>query len=129
MPALRSCCATDRPSALQLHGDGEQPVAIDSLQWLALNRDGEAEAAAPGAVAKLAQEGSADLVHSSGGATACASHGELQILSRSGTLSPDGAHLHIAIAVSSGDVIGGHLGPGSLVRTTGELRISPWAQG
>ena len=43
--------------------------------------------------------------------------------------SPDGAHLHIAIAVSSGDVIGGHLGPGSLVRTTAELRISSWALG
>ena len=50
--------------------------------------------------------------------------GELEIISLSGTLSPDGAHLHIAIADSSGAVIGGHLGPGSLVRTTAELVIA-----
>jgi predicted DNA-binding protein with PD1-like motif len=49
--------------------------------------------------------------------------GELEIISLSGTLSPDGAHLHIAIADSSGAVIGGHLGPGSLVRTTAEMVI------
>jgi predicted DNA-binding protein with PD1-like motif len=49
--------------------------------------------------------------------------GELEILSFSGTLSPDGAHLHIAIAGSSGAVIGGHLCAGSLVRTTAELAI------
>ena len=49
--------------------------------------------------------------------------GKLEIISLSGTLSPDGAHLHIAIADSSGAVIGGHLCPGSLVRTTAELVI------
>jgi predicted DNA-binding protein with PD1-like motif len=49
--------------------------------------------------------------------------GELEIISLSGTLSPDGAHLHIAIADRSGAVIGGHLGLSSLVRTTAELVI------
>ena len=49
--------------------------------------------------------------------------GELEIISLSGTLSPSCAHLHIAIADSSGAVIGGHLCPGSLVRTTAELVI------
>jgi predicted DNA-binding protein with PD1-like motif len=49
--------------------------------------------------------------------------GDLEILSLSGTLSADGAHLHIAIANSSGAVIGGHLCAGSLVRTTAELVI------
>ena len=58
-----------------------------------------------------------------GAAEATAIHGELEILSLSGTLSPDGAHLHIAIADSSGTVIGGHLCAGSLVRTTAELVI------
>jgi uncharacterized protein len=47
--------------------------------------------------------------------------GALEILSLSGTLSPDGAHLHIAVADSSGSVIGGHLCAGSQVRTTAEL--------
>ncbi|MFM7648302.1 MAG: PPC domain-containing DNA-binding protein [Cyanobium sp.] len=50
-------------------------------------------------------------------------NGKLEILSLSGTLSPDGVHLHIAIADSSGAVIGGHLCAGSLVRTTVELVI------
>jgi predicted DNA-binding protein with PD1-like motif len=58
-----------------------------------------------------------------GAAEAKAIHGELEILSLSGTLSPDGAHLHVAVADSSGAVIGGHLCAGSLVRTTAELVI------
>ena len=58
-----------------------------------------------------------------GATEATAIHGELEILSLSGTLSPDGAHLHLAIADSSGAVIGGHLCAGSLVRTTAELVI------
>jgi predicted DNA-binding protein with PD1-like motif len=58
-----------------------------------------------------------------GATEATAIRGDLEILSLSGTLSPDGAHLHIAIAGSSGAVIGGHLGAGSLVRTTAELVI------
>jgi predicted DNA-binding protein with PD1-like motif len=49
--------------------------------------------------------------------------GDLEILSLAGTLSPDGAHLHLAVADSRGAVIGGHLGAGSQVRTTAELVI------
>jgi predicted DNA-binding protein with PD1-like motif len=49
--------------------------------------------------------------------------GDLEILSLCGTMPPDGAHLHIAVANSTGSVIGGHLCPGSLVRTTAELVI------
>lgn len=40
-----------------------------------------------------------------GAAEATTIHGELEILSLSGTLSPDGVHLHIAIADSSGAVM------------------------
>ena len=49
--------------------------------------------------------------------------GDLEILSLSGTLSPDGAHLHIAVADSTGSLIGGHLCTGSLVHTTAELVV------
>ncbi len=49
--------------------------------------------------------------------------GDLEILSLAGTLSPDGAHLHIAVADNAGAVIGGHLCAGSLVRTTAELVV------
>jgi predicted DNA-binding protein with PD1-like motif len=58
-----------------------------------------------------------------GASKASTIQGDLEILSLAGTLSPDGAHLHIAIADSSGTVIGGHLCAGSLVRTTAELVI------
>lgn len=58
-----------------------------------------------------------------GATEASAIRGELEIISLSGTLSPDGSHLHIAVADSSGAVIGGHLCAGSLVRTTAELVI------
>jgi predicted DNA-binding protein with PD1-like motif len=58
-----------------------------------------------------------------GATQATAIHGALEILSLSGTFSADGAHLHIAIADSSGAAIGGHLCAGSLVRTTAELVI------
>jgi predicted DNA-binding protein with PD1-like motif len=58
-----------------------------------------------------------------GAAEATVIYGELEILRLSGTLSPDGSHLHITIADSSGAVHGGHLCNGSLVRTTAELVI------
>ena len=58
-----------------------------------------------------------------GATQAKAIHGELEIISLSGTLSSDGAHLHIAIADNNGTVIGGHLCVGSLVRTTAELVV------
>ena len=56
-----------------------------------------------------------------GAAKATTIRGDLELISLSGTLSPDGAHLHIAVADSQGAVIGGHLCAGSLVRTTAEL--------
>lgn len=49
--------------------------------------------------------------------------GEFEILSLAGTLSLNGAHLHLSIADGQGLVIGGHLGVGSLVRTTAELVV------
>jgi hypothetical protein len=49
---------------------------------------------------------------------------DLEILSLAGTLSADGAHLHITVADSTGAVMGGHLCAGSLVRTTAELLIA-----
>ncbi|NQV09761.1 MAG: DNA-binding protein [Cyanobacteria bacterium] len=50
--------------------------------------------------------------------------GDLEILSLAGSLSPDGVHLHIALADSQGAVVGGHLCGGSLVRTTAELVLA-----
>jgi predicted DNA-binding protein with PD1-like motif len=47
----------------------------------------------------------------------------LEILSLSGTLCPDGLHLHIALSRGDGGCIGGHLVEGCVVRTTAELVI------
>jgi len=50
--------------------------------------------------------------------------GPLELLMLSGTLSADGAHLHGSVADSQGQVKGGHLMPGCIVRTTAEVVIA-----
>ena len=55
--------------------------------------------------------------------------GPFEILTLSGTLSPDGAHLHMAVADPKGQVLGGHVGYGNEIRTTAELlllRLPGW---
>lgn len=56
--------------------------------------------------------------------------GNFELLSLSGTLSPDGAHLHASVADADGRVSGGHLLAGCLVRTTAEIllqRVDGWS--
>jgi len=50
--------------------------------------------------------------------------GPLELLSLSGTLSPDGAHLHASVAGDKGAVVGGHVLRGCTVRTTAEVVIA-----
>ncbi|MFM7401835.1 MAG: PPC domain-containing DNA-binding protein [Bacteroidota bacterium] len=47
--------------------------------------------------------------------------GHFEIVSLTGTLSPDGPHLHIALSDSTGYTFGGHLLDGNLVYTTAEI--------
>jgi uncharacterized protein len=49
--------------------------------------------------------------------------GPFEILTLTGTLSPSGSHLHVALSDSSGNVLGGHLAVGSTVFTTAEIII------
>jgi predicted DNA-binding protein with PD1-like motif len=49
--------------------------------------------------------------------------GDLEILTLGGSLSPDGPHLHIAVSDAAGQVTGGHMGPGCVVRTTAEVLV------
>jgi predicted DNA-binding protein with PD1-like motif len=49
--------------------------------------------------------------------------GSHEVLTLSGSLSQDGAHLHVIVASCSGQVIGGHLCYGNTVRTTAELLL------
>jgi predicted DNA-binding protein with PD1-like motif len=48
-------------------------------------------------------------------------HGDLEILTLAGSLAPGGVHLHISVADANGQVSGGHMGPGCIVRTTAEV--------
>jgi uncharacterized protein len=47
----------------------------------------------------------------------------MEIVSLTGTLSPDGPHIHISLSRADGACLGGHLGAGCLVHTTAELVI------
>ena len=50
-----------------------------------------------------------------------------EIVSLTGTLCPDGVHLHISISDGEGLTTGGHMQDGCLVRTTAELVIGELA--
>jgi predicted DNA-binding protein with PD1-like motif len=50
--------------------------------------------------------------------------GDLEILTLAGSISPDGAHLHMSVADAQGRVVGGHVAPGCLVRTTAEILLA-----
>lgn len=49
--------------------------------------------------------------------------GDLEICSLSGTLSRHGMHIHLSIGDTAGAMLGGHMMPGCVVRTTLELVI------
>jgi uncharacterized protein len=49
--------------------------------------------------------------------------GPFEIVSLSGTISPDGVHLHLSIAGPDGRTVGGHLVHGCAVFTTVELVV------
>jgi predicted DNA-binding protein with PD1-like motif len=50
--------------------------------------------------------------------------GDLEILTLAGSLSLDGAHLHMTISDAQGRVSGGHVAPGCIVRTTVEMLLA-----
>jgi uncharacterized protein len=47
--------------------------------------------------------------------------GKFEIVSLVGTLSPEGAHLHISLSDGRGQTVGGHLQEGALIYTTAEV--------
>jgi predicted DNA-binding protein with PD1-like motif len=54
--------------------------------------------------------------------------GEMEILTLSGTVAVDGdktsSHMHMAISTATGQVLGGHVAPGCIVRTTAEVLLA-----
>jgi predicted DNA-binding protein with PD1-like motif len=59
-----------------------------------------------------------------GAEQAIAIDGDVEILSLSGSVSAQGAHLHISVSDAAGRVLGGHVAPGCTVRTTAELLLA-----
>ena len=56
--------------------------------------------------------------------------GPLEIVSIAGSVTSDGAHLHMTVSNKDGQVTGGHVGYGNLVRTTVEallVLLPAWA--
>jgi predicted DNA-binding protein with PD1-like motif len=51
-------------------------------------------------------------------------NGDLELLTLGGSLAPDGVHLHLAVSDASGNVTGGHMGAGCIVRTTAEIVVA-----
>lgn len=49
--------------------------------------------------------------------------GPLELVTLSGTLSRDGSHLHASVSDARGQVRGGHVMPGCVVRTTAEVVV------
>ena len=49
--------------------------------------------------------------------------GPFEIISLSGTLSASGAHLHMSVANKEGQVVGGHVCYGNIIRTTAEVLL------
>ncbi len=58
-----------------------------------------------------------------GAAEATLIDGDTELLTLSGTIAANGSHLHATLSTATGQVIGGHVGYGCLVRTTAEVLI------
>jgi predicted DNA-binding protein with PD1-like motif len=50
--------------------------------------------------------------------------GPLEVLSLAGSVSPEGAHLHVSLSTDAGQVFGGHLCYGNTIRTTAEVLLA-----
>lgn len=56
--------------------------------------------------------------------------GPYELLTLSGSVTPQGAHLHVSLASATGQVVGGHVVEGNRVRTTVEVllvELEAWA--
>lgn len=53
--------------------------------------------------------------------------GPSELLSISGSISANGCHVHVVLSTDQGQVLGGHLCHGSMVRTTAEMLLAATA--
>ena len=62
-------------------------------------------------------------IRCAGRSSALELRGDMEILTLAGTLAPDGAHLHISVSDAEGNVTGGHVETGCVIRTTAEILL------
>lgn len=98
-----------------------------------LRRSLEAAALADGKTAAFVVSGIGSLsnprLRFAGSEAETSLQGAFEILCLSGTLTPDGAHLHMAIADEQARVAGGHVAYGNTVRTTAEVLLAQLPDG
>ncbi len=105
-----------------LHGDALLPIRLhpgDDLRRLLVEMVIERDAGPAFVLSGIGSLVDAQLRFAD---AADASHidGPLEIISLSGSVTPAGAHLHMAVSDRDGRVMGGHVGFGNTVRTTVE---------
>ena len=88
---------------------------------LALTEAFEAEPEASGFVTACVGSLSRAALRHAGRDEAAVTEAAYEIVSLSGTFSPDGCHLHAALSGEDGRMTGGHVLPGCLIRTTAEV--------
>jgi predicted DNA-binding protein with PD1-like motif len=108
--------STDTMTPIRLHPGQDLRGALEAL----LGAHGEQAGFVVTGIGSL----SVATLRFAGARTATALHGDLEIISLAGSLSVDGAHLHMAVSDAQGRVTGGHVGPGCIVRTTAEILVS-----
>ena len=104
------------------------PIALRLIPGDDLRAALEAALAAHGGTAAFVLAGigslSATRLRLAGADQPLAIDGDVEILTLSGSLAVNGAHLHMSVADASGRVLGGHVAPGCVVRTTAEVLIA-----
>jgi len=118
---MHACVLARRPAAMT-------PLPLRLVPGDDLRRALEAAVAARGCRAAFVVSGigslSAARLRLAGRAQAEALDGDLEILTLAGTVGSGGSHLHASLSDAEGRVVGGHLGYGCIVRTTGEVLLA-----
>ena len=93
-----------------------------------LRRALEAAVRGEGCEAAFVLSGIGSLSHAelrlAGAADSLSLHGDLEVLTLSGSIAADASHLHASVSRKNGEVLGGHVGYGFLVRTTAEVLLA-----
>lgn len=103
-----------------------QPLRLSPGDDLKQALEAHCAASGLGAAFVIAGIGSLDraAVRYAGEPDAIPAEGRYEILTLQGSLSADGAHLHIALSDAQGRVTGGHVRPGCRIATTAEILIA-----